>query len=54
MSAAVIIQDVLKGIGFGGGHVDMAGGVITDITKFNEEKIYNLFIDKIEKIMQNK
>jgi nanoRNase/pAp phosphatase (c-di-AMP/oligoRNAs hydrolase) len=51
LSAATIIQDVLKGIGFGGGHKDMAGGVIKDITKFNEEKIYNLFIDKIEKIL---
>lgn len=50
-SAAAIIQDVLKGIGFGGGHADMAGGVIKDTIKFNEEKIYNLFIDKIEKIL---
>lgn len=49
LSAANIIQEVLEGIGFGGGHIDMAGGIIKDITKFNEEKIYNLFIDKYEK-----
>jgi len=51
LSAADIIKDALKGIGFGGGHTDMAGGIIKDITKLNEEKIYNLFIDKIEKIL---
>lgn len=51
LSAAAIIQDALNGIGFGGGHTDMAGGVIKDITKLNEEKIYNLFIDKIEKTL---
>lgn len=49
LNAAVIIQEVLKGIGFGGGHMDMAGGVIKDISKFNEEEIYELFIDKFEK-----
>lgn len=51
LSAATIIQEVLTGIGFGGGHMDMAGGIIKDIRKFNEEKIYNLFIDTIEKIL---
>jgi len=51
LNAATIIQDVLKEIGFGGGHMDMAGGVIKDITKFNEEKIYNIFIDRIKKIL---
>lgn len=48
LNASVIIQEVLKGIGFGGGHMDMAGGIIKDISKFNEEKIYKLFIDKYE------
>lgn len=47
LSAAVIIQDVLQGIGFGGGHRDMAGGVIKDITKFDEENIYNMFINSL-------
>lgn len=49
VSAAYIIQEVLNGIGFGGGHIDMAGGIIKDITKFNEENIYNLFVDKYQK-----
>jgi nanoRNase/pAp phosphatase (c-di-AMP/oligoRNAs hydrolase) len=39
-----IIQEVLSGIGFGGGHSDMAGGIINDIAMFNEEKIYNKFL----------
>lgn len=45
LSAAVVIQKALKGIGFGGGHKDMAGGLIKDITKFNKEEIYKLFMD---------
>lgn len=51
LNAAIIIQDVLNGIGFGGGHADMAGGLIKDISKFNEEKIYGLFVDKVNKIL---
>jgi nanoRNase/pAp phosphatase (c-di-AMP/oligoRNAs hydrolase) len=49
LSAATIIQEALKGIGFGGGHTDMAGGIIKDITRFKEEDIYKLFIKEIEK-----
>ena len=49
LNAALIIQDVLKGIGFGGGHIDMAGGIINDITKFNKDEIFRLFINKYEK-----
>ncbi|MFW2487892.1 DHH family phosphoesterase [Clostridium chromiireducens] len=45
LSAAVVIQKALKGIGFGGGHKDMAGGLIKDVTNFNKEKIYKLFKD---------
>jgi nanoRNase/pAp phosphatase (c-di-AMP/oligoRNAs hydrolase) len=39
-----IIQEVLNGIGFGGGHSDMAGGIIHDISLFNEEQIYDKFM----------
>jgi len=39
-----IIQAALKGIGFGGGHSDMAGGIINDITLFDEKKIYADFM----------
>lgn len=43
LSAAHIIQEALKDIGFGGGHSDMAGGVIKEISKFDENKIFNSF-----------
>ena len=39
-----IIQEVLAGIGFGGGHSDMAGGIINDITLFDENIIYDKFM----------
>lgn len=39
-----IIQEALKGIGFGGGHSDMAGGIINDISIFDERKVYNSFM----------
>jgi nanoRNase/pAp phosphatase (c-di-AMP/oligoRNAs hydrolase) len=38
-NAAIIVQEVLKGIGFGGGHSDMAGGIIKDKHFFTEDKI---------------
>ncbi len=38
-NAAIIIQEVLKGIGFGGGHSDMAGGIIKDKHFFKEDEI---------------
>jgi len=44
-NCSLIIQDVLNGIGFGGGHSDMAGGMINDINLFDEEKIYNKFME---------
>jgi nanoRNase/pAp phosphatase (c-di-AMP/oligoRNAs hydrolase) len=40
-----IIQSALKGIGFGGGHSDMAGGIINDISLFDEDKIYDNFME---------
>ncbi|HRX15163.1 MAG TPA: DHHA1 domain-containing protein [Spirochaetota bacterium] len=46
-NAAAIIQEVLKGIGFGGGHADMAGGIIPDSRNFSEEKIKNLFYSSL-------
>ncbi|MCP5108943.1 MAG: recombinase RecJ [bacterium] len=41
--AAAIIRGVLAGIGFGGGHTDMAGGVIKDVSLFDRGKIYSAF-----------
>lgn len=42
-NAAAIIKKALKGLGAGGGHKDMAGGVIKDLSLFDEERIYNIF-----------
>jgi nanoRNase/pAp phosphatase (c-di-AMP/oligoRNAs hydrolase) len=39
-NAAIIIQDILKDIGFGGGHSDMAGGIVKDIRLFKEEDVF--------------
>ncbi|MCW8965866.1 MAG: DHH family phosphoesterase [Candidatus Pacearchaeota archaeon] len=38
-NSALIIQGMLKGIGFGGGHADMAGGIIKDLSLFNEQDL---------------
>jgi len=48
-NAASIIQETLKGIGFGGGHADMAGGIIENTNLFNEEEI----IKKLQKSLTN-
>ena len=42
-NASLIIQKVLTGIGFGGGHSDMAGGIIKDMINFSEQGILNKF-----------
>lgn len=39
------IQLALKDIGYGGGHADMAGGIINDISLFNEDDVYRRFMD---------
>ncbi len=39
-NAARFIQKVLAGIGFGGGHQDMAGGLISDARLFDKEQLY--------------
>ena len=44
-NASKIIQEVLKDIGFGGGHVDMAGGIIKDTSLFDENRIFNHFME---------
>lgn len=35
-NAAKIIQQLLQGIGFGGGHAEMAGAVVPDASRFNK------------------
>lgn len=39
-NAARIIQEILAGIGFGGGHADMAGGIIRNGALFDPEDIF--------------
>lgn len=39
-----IIQLALDGAGFGGGHADMAGGIINDLSLFDEKRIYDRFM----------
>ncbi len=42
-NAAAIIGEVLAGRGFGGGHIDRAGGMIKDLALFDEEEIQRAF-----------
>jgi nanoRNase/pAp phosphatase (c-di-AMP/oligoRNAs hydrolase) len=39
-NAAFVIQRLLEGIGFGGGHADMAGGIIKDVELFYEDDFF--------------
>jgi len=43
-NASHIVQEVLEGLGFGGGHVDRAGGIIQDTALFQEQEIYRRFV----------
>lgn len=43
-NASAILQQVLEGIGFGGGHKDMAGGLVRDLTRFEPELIRRRFL----------
>ena len=46
-NASAIIQNVLRGIGFGGGHAAMAGGMIADKSLFDEQEIYRRLIEAL-------
>lgn len=43
-NTAAVIDQVLQGIGHGGGHVDRAGGAITDLSLFDVDPIYRRFL----------
>ncbi len=45
--ASVIVRQVLEGAGFGGGHSDMAGGVIKDTSLFDRDKIHAAFKERL-------
>lgn len=42
-NAARAIQDALLGMGFGGGHADMAGGIVPDAAKFDPDAVLGKF-----------
>ncbi|MBP7552971.1 MAG: DHH family phosphoesterase [Spirochaetes bacterium] len=46
-NATRVIQKVLVGIGFGGGHNDMAGGIIKNQENFDFEAIIKRFLDAL-------
>ena len=39
-NSSLIVQELLKGIGSGGGHSHMAGGTVLDANLFDPVKIY--------------
>ena len=46
-NAALIVEEVLRGRGFGGGHADMAGGILTEGESFNPEALREEFSRKL-------
>ncbi|MDH3348020.1 MAG: DHH family phosphoesterase [Desulfobulbaceae bacterium] len=46
-NASLIIQNALKGVGYGGGHAHMAGGEFSDLSKFDKKS----FFKKIENLL---
>lgn len=42
-NAARAVQDALQGIGFGGGHADMAGGIVPDASGFDPDSVLRKF-----------
>ncbi|MDR1898609.1 MAG: DHH family phosphoesterase [Treponema sp.] len=54
VSAAEIIKEALKGIGDGGGHDYMAGGLITTSIDLNEEELFRRFSLALDKSEQHR
>ena len=46
-NASLLTQEILRGIGFGGGHADMAGGIIRDVTLFDPKSIRGRFLERL-------
>ncbi len=42
-NAALVIEKALQGIGFGGGHEDMAGGIIDEQVNYSEDMLFEIF-----------
>jgi nanoRNase/pAp phosphatase (c-di-AMP/oligoRNAs hydrolase) len=54
VSAAEIIKEALKGIGEGGGHDYMAGGLITSSGGLSEEELFKRFSAAMDKLEQHR
>ncbi len=48
-NASLIVQDVLAGVGFGGGHSHMAGGIIKDVSLFEAKEMHRKFMQRLAK-----
>ncbi len=48
-NAALITRQVLEGIGFGGGHSDLAGGIIEHCRELNDEDIFQRVVTALKK-----
>lgn len=46
-NAALVVQNVLKDIGFGGGHADMAGGIIRQFDSYKKLDLEQKFISEL-------
>lgn len=49
-NAGRVVQEILFGIGFGGGHADMAGGIIKDLSLFNPEDLFKRLSIKLKQL----
>ena len=54
ISAAEIIKETLKGIGEGGGHDYMAGGLINTSIDLDEEELFKRFSAVMDKLEQQR
>jgi nanoRNase/pAp phosphatase (c-di-AMP/oligoRNAs hydrolase) len=54
VSAARIIQTALRGIGEGGGHDYMAGGLLFSATEISDDDLFQRFFSAIKEEAQNR
>ncbi len=48
-NAAVVLKELVRGVGIGGGHADMAGGIITEPGRFDEEATFRRLAGLLQK-----
>ncbi len=49
----LILSEVLQGIGFGGGHAEMAGGIISNPSDYSPEAAHKQFLELLEFLLEN-